>query len=69
MDVKKMYGLGPRRKAAGYTQQQLAKALGVERVTVANWETGVNWPSARVLPDIADMLCCSIDDLYRAPDT
>lgn len=64
---KKLEGLAPRRKLAGLTQAQLAEVLGVERATVTMWETGVNWPSARVLPLIADLLLCSIDDLYHAP--
>lgn len=65
---KKLEGLAPRRADAGLTQQQIADALSVERATVGMWETGASWPSARVLPALADLLCCSIDDLYRAPD-
>ena len=64
---KKMEGLSPRRKAAGLTQAQVAEALGVERATVGMWETGTSWPSARVLPALADLLCCSIDELYTVP--
>jgi DNA-binding XRE family transcriptional regulator len=33
-----------------------AEALGVERATVTMWEIGSTWPSARVLPKIADLL-------------
>ena len=65
---KKMAGLAPRRKAVGLTQAQLAEALGVERATVTMWELGNSWPSARVLPLIADLLVCSIDELYYAPE-
>ena len=64
----KLEGLQPRRKRAGLTQAELAEALGVERATVGMWETGTSWPSARVLPDLADLLCCSIDELYTAPE-
>lgn len=63
-----MAGLAPRRKAVGLTQAQLAEALGVERATVTMWELGNSWPSARVLPPLADLLVCSIDELYFAPD-
>ena len=64
----KLEGLAPRRKAAGMTQAQLAAALDVERSALANWEAGYAWPSARILPAMADLLLCSIDDLYVAPE-
>lgn len=62
---KKMAGLAPRRKRMGWTQQQLADQLGVDRATLAMWEIGRNWPPTRLLPAMADLLLCSIDDLYR----
>ncbi len=65
---KKLEGLAPRRKAAGMTQAQLAEAIGVERPALAMWEIGASWPSARILPALADVLLCSIDELYIAPD-
>lgn len=65
---KKLEGLAPRRKAAGMTQAQLAAALDVERSALSLWEIGINWPSARILPAMADLLLCSIDDLYTAPE-
>ena len=64
----KLEGLAPRRKACGLTQEALAAALGVPRATVASWEAGFGWPSARILPEIAGALLCSIDDLYRAEE-
>ena len=66
--TKRLEGLAPRRRAVGLSQQAVANALGVERATVGMWETGANWPSARVLPALADLLCCTIDDLYTAPE-
>ncbi len=63
-----LLGLAQRRKDAGYTQAQIAEAIGVERSTYANWECGYFWPNAAYLPMIADLLCCSIDDLYKAPE-
>lgn len=62
-----LVGLAPRRKAAGYTQEAFADALGVTRSALAMWETGSIWPSAGLLPKMADLLLCSIDDLYRLP--
>lgn len=66
---KKLEGLAPRRKAAGMTQAQLAEQIGVERAALAMWEIGASWPSAWILPALADVLVCSIDELYDAPET
>ena len=33
------------------------------------WELGLAWPSAALLPAIADLRLCSIDELYVAPET
>lgn len=63
----RLAGLAPRRKRAGLTQQQVADLLEVERATYAMWEIGKNWPPARLLPSLAGLLLCSVDDLYRAP--
>lgn len=63
-----LLGLAERRKAAGYTQQSLAQLLGVERATLGMWEIGRSWPSAALLPQMADLLLCSIDELYQAPE-
>lgn len=63
-----LVGLAPRRKRVGYTQSAFAEALGVDRTRLTNWETGLAWPSAAWLPKMADLLCCTIDELYREPD-
>lgn len=68
MYVNGLLGLPARRKAAGYTQERLSAALGVTRVALAQWETGRAWPSAALLPKMADLLLCSIDELYAAPE-
>ena len=65
---RKLEGLRPRRIALGLTQQEVADLFGYERATVCQWEAGKSWPSARVLPQLADLLCCSIDELYTAPE-
>lgn len=60
-------GLAPRRKRAGYTQETFAQALGIERSRLANYEAGISWPPASMLPDMAALLNCTIDELYEAP--
>jgi len=65
MDLKRgLEGLAFYRQRAGLTQQQLAEGLNVSRTAVTMWETGQSWPSAALLPRIADVLLCSIDELY-----
>lgn len=68
MYVNGLLGLPARRKAAGYTQERLAAALGVARSALAMWEVGASWPSASLLPKMSDLLLCSIDELYQAPE-
>lgn len=65
---KGLAGLAPRRKAAGYTQQSYADALGIERGAVGMYETGKAWPRASILPAMAELLGCTIDDLYEYPE-
>ncbi|MEG1858480.1 MAG: helix-turn-helix transcriptional regulator [Pseudoflavonifractor sp.] len=52
------------RRASGLSQTDVAKCLNLSQCTVAQWERGQNVPSARVLPALADMFDCSIDDLF-----
>ena len=66
--LRKLEGLAARRKACGYTQETFAEALGVQRAALAAWETLRTFPSAGILPAIADLLLCTVDDLYRAPE-
>jgi DNA-binding XRE family transcriptional regulator len=57
-------GLRYFRQRAALTQQQLADMLNIHRATVIAWEAGQSWPSAALLPKLADLLLCTIDDLY-----
>lgn len=54
------------RRRAGYTVAQLAERLSVTRATIYFWEQGRCWPSSQELPRIAEILGCSIDDLFFA---
>lgn len=47
------------------TQDELAKSLKIRRSTVAMWESGKSMPRSDKLQQLAEILGCSIDDLYR----
>ncbi|MCM1224496.1 MAG: helix-turn-helix domain-containing protein [Lachnospiraceae bacterium] len=47
----------------GFTQEQLASAVDVNRVNLAKYENGTKVPSVAVLTEIANALECSIDGL------
>lgn len=72
MTVHERGGVGARlrtaRRAAGYTQKQLAEALGVESITVSRWERGVTVPSLLRLRRVAEITETTVSDLVRAPD-
>ncbi|MEQ2454929.1 helix-turn-helix domain-containing protein [Flavonifractor hominis] len=53
-----------RREAMGLTRMQVADCLGVSKVAVRKWETGLAMPNADKLPVLADLLHCTIDALY-----
>lgn len=47
------------------TRPQLAAILGLKSSsTVAMWETGDRRPSSAMLPQLANALGCTIDELY-----
>lgn len=52
------------RVSRGISQDELAKELGIDRSTVAKWETNGVYPRGDKLPEIADFFGCSIDALY-----
>lgn len=47
------------------TQQEVADCIGVDRTTVAKWESGTAFPTANKLPKLAKTLGCTIDDLFE----
>lgn len=64
-----LVGLAPRRRRAGFTQESFAEELQINRSTLAMWEACRAWPSAAYLPKMADLLSCTVDDLYlELPD-
>lgn len=53
------------RRRAGLLQRQVAEALGVSLGTVAMWDTGRNKPRADMLPRIARLYGCTVDELLQ----
>jgi transcriptional regulator with XRE-family HTH domain len=51
------------RKAAGYTQEQLASELGISRRRIAYYEAESDHPPANLLADLARILNVSTDAL------
>ncbi len=52
------------REKANLTQESLAKLINVDRSTIAKWETGAASPRSDKLPTHANVLNCTIDDLF-----
>lgn len=51
------------RKSAGLTQEELARAVGVDRVTVANWESGKTEPRLSQARKIAELCGVKIENI------
>lgn len=49
------------RKAKGYTQQDLADLLGVQRATISNYEVGRRSPHIKELGRIAELLGVNLE--------
>jgi len=56
------------RRAAGYTQESLAEHLGVDRTTVARWESGEYTPQPWLRPKIAQAFGLSLRELSELVD-
>lgn len=56
------------RKDAKMKQADLAQAMGVDRSTIAKWESGISAPKSAVLPKLANVLGCSIEKLYESSE-
>lgn len=61
MNSKKFKALRLKRKLR---QEDIAEPLGISRVAVAKWEANVADPRSEMLPKIAKLLKCKIDDLF-----
>ena len=66
-NVERLTDFGKRlaalRKAAGYTQTELANELGVSQRMISHYEGHSEYPPAAVLPKLAQLLKVSTDEL------
>ncbi len=63
--LKTIFRVKQLRKSIGLTQAQLAKQLGFKSSSaVAMWETGDRNPPSILLPRLAEVLHCHIDELF-----
>lgn len=46
-----------------FTQDELANKLGVSKATISKWELAQCYPDITMLPNIAELFGCSIDEL------
>ena len=51
------------RKERGLSQGEFGKLIGVSAFAVSKWEREICYPDIFLLPDIADLLGISIDEL------
>ena len=58
--------IGKMRCARQMTQEQLGTCLGVSAQAVSKWERGVCYPDITLLPRLAEVLGCSVEDFFTS---
>lgn len=53
------------RESRGLSQDDVAKAINVSQSCVAKWESGGVYPRAQLLPQLARIFGCTIDELFE----
>lgn len=51
------------RKNKGFTQEDVATRINITAQAVSKWENDISSPDISILPELADMLCVSLDEL------
>lgn len=59
-----MLGLRAMRRRAGLTAADLAERMHYSPTTICSWERGHRWPGSQELPRLAEILGCTIDELF-----
>ncbi len=52
------------RTISGMTQEQVAEAVGVSRVTYLKWERYETYPDVKQLVKLSEVFGCSLDHFY-----
>lgn len=60
MDYKRLKRF---RRGKGFTQEEVAKLIGISRQAFSNYERGIRVPSIDVLVKLADVYEMSLDEL------
>lgn len=60
--------ISSQRHKLGLSQEDLAKRIGITRVSVSKWESGLNQPKGRYLSEIASALGVSVEWLLTGKD-
>lgn len=61
--------ISARRKALGLTQDALAERLGITAQAVSKWENDQSCPDISMLPKLAEIFCCTTDELLGVAAT
>ena len=56
------------RKTKGLTQQELGERLNISFQAISKWERGETLPDTALLPDLADVLETTVDNLLASGD-
>lgn len=56
------------REIAGLKQIEVAQKLEIRQTTVSMWESGKSHPHAALLPKLATLYNCTIDQLLASPE-
>lgn len=51
------------RERSKITQDELAKRLSITQGAISQWENGLSFPKTELLPRIAELLGCTVDEL------
>ncbi len=47
------------------TQKEFAKLIGISPQAISKWEREQGYPDISLLPVLADLLCCSVNDFFE----